>query len=81
MDIYQLDYVLHEPEESHGWMYRAEIPALQGCRAWGDTPAETLEELREVARTMLQLRKEKGEPLPPEIASPQRSQGSMTVVA
>ena len=79
MDIYQLDYVLHEPEESHGGMYRAEIPSLQGCRAWGDTPAETLEELREVARTILQLRKEKGEPLPPDIASRPSYQGSMTV--
>ena len=29
MYIYRLDYVLDEPEESHGWMYRAEIPALQ----------------------------------------------------
>ena len=37
MDIYQQDYVLHQPEESHGGMYRAEVPALQGCRAWGDT--------------------------------------------
>ena len=79
MDIYQLDYILHEPTEDHGWMYRAEIPALQGCMAWGDTPAETLEELREVAKTMLQLRKEKGEPLPPEITCQQTHEGSMTV--
>ena len=42
MDIYQLDYLLHEPEESHGWMYHAEVPALQGCRAWGRSPEETL---------------------------------------
>ena len=27
MDIYQLDYILHEPEESEGWMYLAEVPA------------------------------------------------------
>ena len=39
MDIYQLDYILHEPEESEGWMYLAEVPALQGCMAWGDTPS------------------------------------------
>ena len=26
MDIYQLDYILHEPEESEGWMYLAEVP-------------------------------------------------------
>ena len=81
MYIYRLDYVLDEPEESHGWMYRAEIPALQGCRACGDTPAETLGELREVAKTIFQLRKEKGESLPPEIASRQSYEGSITVTA
>ena len=37
MDIYQLDYILHEPEESHGWMYWAEIPALQAAGP-GATP-------------------------------------------
>ena len=81
MDIYQLDYVLHEPEESHGWMYRAKIPALQGCKAWGETPAQTLEELREIARTMLLILKENGEPLPPEITAGRNSEGSMTVAA
>ena len=50
MDIYQLDYILHEPEESEGWMYLAEVPALQGCMAWGDTPEQTLDELRAVAK-------------------------------
>ena len=39
MDIYQLDYILHEPEESAGWMYLAEVPALQGCMAWGIPPS------------------------------------------
>ena len=34
MDIYQLDYILHEPEESEGWMYLAEVPTPQGCMAW-----------------------------------------------
>ena len=40
MDIYQLDYILHEPEESEGWMYLAEVPTLQGCMAWGETLEE-----------------------------------------
>ena len=34
MDIYQLEYVLHEPQESEGCMHLAEIPALQGAMAW-----------------------------------------------
>ena len=35
MELYQLDYVLHEPREDQGWLYMAEIPELPGCRAWG----------------------------------------------
>ena len=81
MDIYQLNYVLHEPEEDHGWMYRAEIPGLQGCRAWGETPAETLEALWENARIFLQLLKERGEPLPPAITPTKSTQGVLTVTA
>ena len=30
MELYQLDYVLHEPCEDQGWYYMAEIPALPG---------------------------------------------------
>ena len=72
MDIYQLDYILHEPEESPGWMYLAEVPALQGCMAWGDTPEQTLDELRAVAKALIQSRQERGVPLPPEV-TPQRT--------
>ena len=38
MDIYQLDYILHEPEESEGLMYLAEVPILQGCMVGGIPP-------------------------------------------
>lgn len=62
MDSYQLDYILHEPAESEGWLYLAEAPALQGCMAWGTTPAETLQELADVARMLIELRKEDGAP-------------------
>ena len=81
MNIYQLDYVLHEPEESHGWMYRAEVPALQGCRAWGHTPEETLEELQDVARIIIELCKERGDPLPPALSLQRRTEGTLTVAA
>ena len=53
MDIYQLDYVLHEPQESEGWMYLAEIPALQGAVSWGETPEETLKSLLAVAQAII----------------------------
>ena len=65
MDLYQLDYVLHDPVKSEGWMYLAEIPALQGCMAWGETPEETLQSLVAVAQTIIQLRRENHQPLPP----------------
>ena len=81
MDIYQLDYILHEPEESEGWMYLAEVPTLQGCMAWGDTPEETLKSLLAVAQSIIQLRKENGEPLPPEITRLRSREGSLTVTA
>ena len=32
MDIYQLDYILHEPEESEGWMYLSSVAS--GRRPW-----------------------------------------------
>ena len=81
MDIYQLDYILHEPEESEGWMYLAEVPALQGCMAWGDTPEQTLDELRAVAKALIQSRQERGVPLPPEVTPQRTGKGSFTVAA
>ena len=79
MDIYQLDYVLHEPEESEGWMYLAEITALQGCMAWGQTPEETLQSLAAVAQTIIQIRQENKQPLPPGITPLRSAEGTLTV--
>lgn len=81
MDIYQLEYILHEPQESEGHMYLAEIPALQGAMAWGETPEETLNSLQAVARTIIQLRKEEGQVLPPEITPLRSHKGTLTVAA
>ena len=81
MGIYQLDYVLHEPEESEGWMYLAEVPRLQGCMAWGETPEETLKSLVAVAQTIIQLRKENEQPLPSEISTLHDAEGTLTVTA
>ena len=79
MDIYQLEYVLHAPEESEGNMYLAEIPALQGAMAWGETPDETLKSLLAVAQTIIQLCKEEGESLPPEVTPLRSPKGTLTV--
>ena len=81
MDIYQLDYILHEPEEGEGWMYLAEVPALRGCMAWRDTPEQTLDELRAVAKALIQSRQERGVPLPPEVSPQRTGKGSFSVAA
>ena len=79
MKIYQMDYILHEPAEDHGWMYRAEAPALQGCVAWGDTPEETLESLLAVAQAIIQVCREEGQALPPELSPLRSTEGTLTV--
>ena len=79
MNTYQLDYILHEPTENEGWMYHAEIPAIQGCRAWGDTPEETLRELADVARMMIEVLIEDGEPLPQALIPSSNYRGNLTV--
>ena len=81
MNIYQLDYVLHEPEESEGWMYLAKIPSLQGCMAWGETSEEALNSLLAVAQAIIQLRKENGQALPTEITPLRSPEGTLKVAA
>ena len=60
-------------------MYRAEPPALQRCVAWGHTPAETLKSLLAVAQTIIEVCKEDGQPLPPELTPPYSPEGTFTV--
>ena len=81
MDIYQLEYILHEPSEDHGGMYWAEIPALQGCTAWGDTVEDTMNDLWGNAKIFIELTKEDGKPLPPALVQDRETNGTMTVSA
>ena len=55
-----------EPLEEGG--YLASCPDLQGCHAEGDTIAEALEIIEDVARIIMELCIEDGLPLPPELA-------------
>lgn len=64
MKQYRLPVVLHQPGEETENKYMAEIPLLKGCRAWGDTPAEALENLRSVASEFIRSFKEHGQRLP-----------------
>jgi len=61
---YKLSFIIHEPSQDMNDKFMAEIPALPGCRAWGDTPAETLHILEGVAEAFIQSYLERGDPLP-----------------
>ena len=79
MQLYQLDYVLHEPCEDQGWLYMAEIPALPGCRAWAGTAKDTLSELSVVAEQFILSYQDRGKPLPEEIVMSLTGQGRISV--
>ncbi len=79
VELYQLDYILHEPSDEQGGLYMAEIPELPGCRAWAETAKETLAELSAVAEQFILSYKDRGKPLPETIARLQAGQGRISV--
>ena len=64
MNRYKLSYIMYEPSEDTEDKFMAEIPALPGCRAWGDSPTETLHILEGVAQAHIQSYLDHGHPLP-----------------
>ena len=65
---YRLPYVLYPPERStEPDKYMAEIPILPGCRAWGDTPAQTMDILQSVAAAFIESHIKDGDELPDEV--------------
>jgi predicted RNase H-like HicB family nuclease len=84
MELYQLNYILHEPCEDQGWLYMAEIPELPGCRAWAETPTSALAELSAVAEQFILSYfilsyKERGKPLPAGIIPSPAGEGKLSV--
>lgn len=79
MELYQLDYVLHEPCEDQGGLYMAEVPELPGCRAWAETANAALAELSIVAEQFLLSYKDRGKPLPAGIARSLTGEGRISV--
>ena len=67
MKLYRLPLVMNEPREDTEDKYIAEVPTLPGCRAWGDTAAEALENLQSVAAGFIESYRSRGDPLPPEV--------------
>lgn len=64
MRTYQVE-VKVTPWEKGG--YLAEVPVLQGCWVVADTISQALEDIVEVIQMHIELRKQLGEPLPPEV--------------
>ena len=80
MKLYRLPFVMHEPGEATEDQYLAEMPTLPGCRAWGTTAAEALENLQNVATAFIESYRDRGDPLPPEVeAAAHETAGSHTV--
>jgi predicted RNase H-like HicB family nuclease len=62
---YKLTAILYKPSDStEPDKYMAEVPVLPGCRAWGDTPEETLDTLQGVAEAFIDSYVEHGDELP-----------------
>ncbi len=64
MKLYKLSRVIHQPSEETEDKYMPEIPALPGCRAWGDTPTEVVEDLQSVEAGFIDSYRASGDPLP-----------------
>ena len=70
MKAYKLQFVMYDPSEStEPDKYMAEIPALPGCRVWGDTPEDALDILQDVAAAIIETHIERGYKLPEEAQS------------
>ena len=66
MKLYRFPFVMHAPSVDTEDKYMAEIPALPGCRAWGETAAEALENLQSVATAFIESYEARQDALPPE---------------
>ena len=67
MKLYRLSFELHEPSEETEDKYMAIAPTLPGCRAWGDTAAEALENLQSVTTAFIESYRSRGDRLPDEV--------------
>lgn len=67
MKLYKLSVIVAEPSEETEDKFMAEIPSLPGCRAWGDTATEALENVQSVAAQFIESYRSAGDPLPEEV--------------
>ena len=69
MKLYKLPIVIYEPSDETEGKYMAEVPALPGCRVWGDSVSETLDFIRGMAEAFIDSYFEREIPLPEEVES------------
>ena len=69
MKLYKLPIVLYEPSEDTEYKYMAEVPALPGCRVWGDSVGEALDYIRSMAEAFVDSYLDRELPLPEEMES------------
>lgn len=69
MKLYKLPIVLYEPSENTEYKYMAEVPALPGCRAWGDSVGEALDYVGSVAEAFVDSYLDRDIPLSEEMES------------
>jgi len=72
VEKYVVPVVVQPLEDSEG--YLAICPILPGCHAEGDTYAQAIDNLQDVARAHIELRLEKGLPLPKELRPIEKGQ-------
>ena len=65
MAIYRVPVTIKSPSADTEGKYLAEVPALPGCRAWGDTMDDALSYIQSVTAAFIDTYRDRGEPLPP----------------
>ena len=64
MDMYRLPTILMGAVRGNRGQILGRDTRLTGCRAWGDTAAQALENLQSVAAAFIQSYRDRGDPLP-----------------
>jgi predicted RNase H-like HicB family nuclease len=77
--LYRLKCLVRGPHDNDEGKYVAEAPDLPGCRAWGDTAAEALEDLQSVVTAFIESYRDRGDALPDAVRKTARDEGKEAV--
>ena len=68
-DGYRARYTVRRPSPATEDKYMLTVPALRGCRAWGDTREQAYYHLQSVLAEFIGLYRERGWPLSEKLAA------------